>query len=89
MTSRWLLEIAPGVFVGRLSARVRQLLWSRVLQHVGEGSALMVWRSRGEQGLQFLRWNHPWETIDFEGLVLMGRPTAAEKATEVARRLAL
>lgn len=89
ITTRWLLEIAPGVFVGNLSARVRDLLWRRVLQHVGDGNALMVWRTRGEQGLEFRRWNYPWEDLDFDGLTLMGRPTAPEKRKEVAHRLAL
>ena len=89
MTTRWLLEIAPGVFVGRLSQRMRTTLWRRVMRHVGEGSALLVWRSPGEQGLEFLRWNYPWESVDFDGLMLMARPTAPGKRTEVARRLSL
>lgn len=29
--SRWMLEIAPGVFVGRLSTRVRERLWERTI----------------------------------------------------------
>ena len=28
--TRWLLEIAPGIFVGHISARVRERLWLRV-----------------------------------------------------------
>lgn len=89
ITTRWLLEIAPGVFVGRISSRVRELLWKRVLQHVGDGSAVLVWRAQGEQGLEFLRWNYPWEVLDFDGVSLIGRPTAPERAKRVASRLAL
>ena len=29
--SRWLFEISPGVFVGNISARVRDAIWERVL----------------------------------------------------------
>lgn len=29
--TRWLLEIAPGVYVGHVSAKVRERLWARVL----------------------------------------------------------
>ena len=28
--TKWLLEINPGVFVGRVSARIREKLWARV-----------------------------------------------------------
>lgn len=28
--TRWFLEIAPGVFVGHVSARVRERVWIRV-----------------------------------------------------------
>ncbi|MFV0462463.1 MAG: type I-E CRISPR-associated endoribonuclease Cas2e [Nostocoides sp.] len=89
IVTRWLLEIAPGVFVGRVSARVRERLWDRILHHVGDGNALIVWRSNSEQGMEFRRHNYPWDAVDFDDLLLVGRPTPPEKAKEIARRLAL
>ncbi len=51
--TRWLLEISPGVFVGKVSARVRTLMWVRVLEMVKTGRAIMVYSADNEQGLAF------------------------------------
>ncbi|MDC4232359.1 type I-E CRISPR-associated endoribonuclease Cas2e [Actinomyces sp. B33] len=72
--TRWLLEISPGVFVGNLSARVREQLWGIVEEGIGAGRAIMVFRAANEQGLSFLIAGDPWEPRDFEGLRLMVRP---------------
>lgn len=74
--TRWLMEIAPGVFVGHLSARVRDQLWVRVTDLAGNGRALMVHSVRGEQRLAFKVYNHDWVPTDFDGHVLMMRPDA-------------
>ena len=75
--SKWLLEVNVGVFVGRVSARVRDRLWERVCGHVREGRATMVHQARNEQGLEFKVANSEWIPTDFDGLVLMLRPDAA------------
>ena len=54
--TRWLMEISPGVFVGTLSARVRERLWEIVTENMKTGRAVMVYRARNEQGLAFLTW---------------------------------
>ena len=46
--TRWLLEVSPGVFVGHLSARVREQLWELVRAYIGEGRALLIWSVRSE-----------------------------------------
>ncbi len=80
--TRWLLEISPGVYVGRLSARVRDHLWDRVLDMVKEGRALMVFTKRNEQGLDFRTHKHDWEPVNVDGVRLMLRPsTATEHST--------
>lgn len=70
------MEIAPGVFVGHLSARVRDQLWARVTDLAGNGRALMVHSVRGEQRLAFKVHNHDWMPTDFDGHILMMRPNA-------------
>ena len=40
--SKWLLEINTGVYVGQVSARVREALWKRICENVGSGQAAMV-----------------------------------------------
>ncbi len=42
--TRWLLEINTGVFVGRVSATVRDLLWAKVVQMTGGGRCAMAYR---------------------------------------------
>lgn len=76
--TRWLLEISAGVFVGRVSARVRALLWKRTVDMVKSGRAIMVYAANNEQGLAFKVHHHEWEPIDIEGITLMLRPNDDE-----------
>ncbi|XVV06690.1 type I-E CRISPR-associated endoribonuclease Cas2e [Actinosynnema sp. CA-248983] len=72
--TRWLLEISPGVFVGTINTRVRELVWLRVIDMVKTGRAIMVHRADNEQGLDFKVHDHNWQPVDFEGINLMLRP---------------
>ncbi|MEU7524735.1 type I-E CRISPR-associated endoribonuclease Cas2e [Saccharothrix sp. NPDC042600] len=72
--TRWLLEISPGVFVGSINTRVRELVWPRVVEMVRTGRAIMVHRANNEQGLAFKVHDHDWKPIDYEGINLMLRP---------------
>lgn len=72
--TRWLLEISPGVFVGKVTARVRTLMWRRVVDMVKNGRAIMVYGADNEQGLAFEVHSHDWIPVDFEGIHLMLRP---------------
>ncbi len=73
--TRWLLEISPGVFVGHVTTRVRELLWAQVVELAKDGRALMVYAVRGEQRLAFRVHRHDWEPTDYDGVQLMMRPT--------------
>ena len=75
--SKWLQEINTGVYVGQVSTRVRQELWSRVIANTGNGRATMVFNANNEQRMDFLVYNTTWEPIDFDGLKLMLRPSPA------------
>ena len=72
--TRWLLEISPGVFVGVITTRVRDLMWERVVELSKDGRAIMVHSARGEQRLAFRVHRHDWEPVDVDGLNLMLRP---------------
>ena len=69
--TRWLFEVSPGVYVGKVSARVRELLWQQILENIGEGRAVMVYSSNNEQGLDFR--THGQE------LKLIMRPNSSQK----------
>lgn len=72
--TKWLFEINTGVYVGNVSARVRDKLWERVCDHVKDGRATMVFSANNEQHLDFRVHNSQWEPVDFDGLKLMMRP---------------
>lgn len=84
--TRWLLEIAPGVFIGTVNARVRELLWQRVLDMVNNGRAIMVYAADNEQGLAFQVHEHEWQPVDHEGVQLMLRPAENHDETQGPRR---
>lgn len=75
--TRWLLEIHTGVYVGHVSARVRDRIWERVQEHAKSGRATMVFSTgKGEQRLDFYTHQSDWEPVDFDGLKLVLRPSA-------------
>lgn len=75
--TRWLLEISAGVFVGKVSSRVRDELWAAVLEHCKSGKAFLVEPAQNEQGYAFRTHRHEWEPIDLDGLSLILRPSEA------------
>lgn len=80
--SKWLSEINTGVYVGRLSARVREELWDRVCTYIKNGQATMVFSTNNEQGYTFLTHNTTWKPVDFEGITLMQKPLPVSGDTE-------
>ena len=80
LMTRWLLEVAPGVFVGHLPARVRDLIWDRIVEMVGSGRALMIHSTTGEQRLAFKVHGHDWVPEDHDGIHLMRRPSGTGSA---------
>lgn len=73
--TKWLLEVSTGVFVGRVSARVRDKLWERIEATTKDGRVTMVFNANNEQRLDFRVHNSTWEPIDFDGIKLMLRPS--------------
>ena len=80
--TKWLFEISAGVFVGQVSARVRDMLWTRVQETRSHGRAVLVYSANNEQGLDFRVCGDTWEPIDFDGIKLMLRPTAIRLKTK-------
>lgn len=50
----WLLEVRAGVYVGRFSPRVREMIWEHVEAGIGDGNAVMAWSAPNESGFDFL-----------------------------------
>ena len=74
--TKWLLEINTGVYVGNVSARVRDELWKRITESIKSGQATMVFRSPGEQHMDFRIHNTTWKPVDYDGLKLIMRPNS-------------
>jgi CRISPR-associated protein Cas2 len=84
--TRWLLEVSAGIFVGHVSARVRDRLWYQVVDLVKDGKAIMIHQTQGEQRLAFRTHLHEWEPVDFDGVMLMRRPSDTVATRSRVRR---
>lgn len=70
--TRWLLEVTPELYVGTVSARVRDELWKSVVACAEDGSAVLVYPSDNEQGFLIQTAGpHRRRPIDFDGLTLI------------------
>lgn len=73
--TRWFLEPQAGVFVGRVSALVRDKLWEKACAQAKGGGCLILYSSDNEQGFKVRSWGRTARVIDdFEGLYLVRMP---------------
>jgi len=73
--TRWLLEARAGVFIGTVSADVRDRLWEKACQKRGSGAGVLIHRATTEQGFAVHVCGEPGrEIVDFEGLTLVRMP---------------
>ncbi|HCT13524.1 type I-E CRISPR-associated endoribonuclease Cas2e [Corynebacterium nuruki] len=78
--TRWLMEVSPGVYVGRVSARVREELWLLVTSNMDSGRAVMTYpTNKNEQGFVVEVHRGQWTPVDIEGMTLMKHPLTTEK----------
>ena len=78
--TRWMVEVQAGVFIGKLSARVRGAVWDEVRKKLGSvGASLLIYSAPTEQGFVLETIGDPSrECVDFDGLTLLRRPSAYE-----------
>jgi CRISPR-associated protein Cas2 len=50
----WLLEVRAGVYVGKVSRRVREMIWGQIEVGIEDGNAVMAWSTNTESGFDFL-----------------------------------
>lgn len=73
--TRWFVEPKTGIFVGRVSAQVRELVWEMVCDKISGGGALMLHSSNTEQGYVIKTHGETRnELTDWEGLWLFRKP---------------
>ena len=49
----WLLEVRAGVYLGNVSKRVREMIWSQVNALCEDGNIVMAWATNRESGFEF------------------------------------
>ena len=70
-----MIEPKAGIFLGRMTARIRDELWAKAVKGRKAGACLQVWNSPGEQGFKFRSvGDGSRELVDFEGLHLVAIP---------------
>ena len=70
--TKWFSELKPGVFVGKVNTRIRELLWERICKSDRTNGAVMVYSSPNEQGFEMKVHGDPKRRVtDFEGVQLI------------------
>ncbi|MGW4757539.1 type I-E CRISPR-associated endoribonuclease Cas2e [Streptomyces chartreusis] len=81
--TRWLLEVTPHLYVGTVSARVRDELWASVAACTDDGMSVLVYPSDNEQGFELRtagrRQRHP---VNFDGLTLVAFQTVSKETAK-------
>lgn len=68
----WLLEARAGVYVGDVSRRIREMIWSQVGLLAGEGNVVMAWAASNESGFDLATHGENRRMpVDFDGLRLV------------------
>ena len=80
--TKWMFEIDANVFVGRMSTRIRDQLWERIIKSCSDGRATMVYGVDNEQRFDFKVYNSTFTPIDFDGLRLMKKPLPNSKVSK-------
>ena len=83
--SRWLIEPKSGVFIGDVSALVRDKLWLKCCQAKQTGGVIQAWSTNNEQGYTIRTFGRTKrEVIDLDGVQLMLTPhqLALEEVSE-------
>ncbi len=68
----WLLEVRAGVYVGKVSRRVGEMIWQTVMKGMEKGNAVMAWSTNTESGFDFLTLGaNRREPVEIDGLKLV------------------
>ena len=71
--TKWLMEVKPGVFVGQVSAMVRERLWNKVYENERFTGAVMLYSMNTEQGFAMEMCGDPKRrVVEINGLQLIG-----------------
>ena len=69
--TKWCQEVQTGVYVGNFSARIRDLIWQRIISNIGQGEATLIYSTNNELGFDFKTTRQDKMVADFDGIPLM------------------
>lgn len=68
----WMLEMRAGVYVGKYSRRIREMIWKQVEEGLFEGNAVMAWSTNTESGFDFMTLGtNRRRPLEFDGVKLV------------------
>lgn len=83
--ARWLIEPRSGVFVGQVSARVRDRLWEKSVARRRSGGVIQIWSSNTEQGYKIrMAGDTSRNLVEVEGLQLVEIPGEFKKSDRLS-----
>ncbi len=70
--TKWLIEVKPGVFAGKISSLVRQKLWERVCKNDKVIGAVLLYSMNNEQGFSMEMHGTPYrKVVEIDGVQLI------------------
>lgn len=73
--TRWLLEIKTGVYIGHVSALVREKLWEKCITSKGVGGVVQAWSTNTEQRFRMrMSGDTSRQLVELEGIQLIRIP---------------
>ena len=82
----WLIEVRAGVYVGSLSRKVREMIWSQVDKGLKDGNAVLVWSTNTENRFDFLTLGKNRRIpVEFDGINLVSFLPFKEAQNETER----
>jgi len=86
--SRWMIEPKSGVFIGEVTARIRDLLWEKCLAKAREGGIIQVWNTKNEQKFEIrMSGETSRKIVEIEGLKLIEVTSETQRTQKKVQRL--
>ncbi len=70
--SRWLIEPQAGVFIGNISALVREKIWLNCQENAHGGKGTLIYSFNNEQGFEIVTFgDSKRQLVEYDGLSLI------------------
>lgn len=84
--SRWLIQVHPGIYIGHVSARVRDKLWEKCVEKRRAGRIFQAWSTNNEQHFSMrMEGDDDRKIVDWEGIQLVMEKKEALSKAQIRR----